>query len=107
MRYVDTNVEEGDHEYAVNAIYDKGESNSRTVTVHSSSVGDVLEGKTAVYGSYGTIEILNACGQAVTLVSVDGTVLYNGIGQDNMTIRAAAGIYLVKVADKAYKVTVK
>ena len=35
------------------------------------------------------------------------TVLYNGIGQDNMTIRAAAGIYLVKVADKAYKVTVK
>ena len=68
---------------------------------------DVLEGKTAVYGSYGTIEILNACGQAVTLVSVDGTVLYNGIGQDNMTIRAAAGIYLVKVADKAYKVTVK
>lgn len=107
LRYVDTNVEEGDYEYAVNAVYDKGESNTLTTTVHSSSVGTVANSAATVYGGYGSIEVANAAGMKVRIVTVDGTVLYNGAGKENMSLRVIPGIYIVKAGDKTYKVTVK
>lgn len=107
LRYVDKNVEEGDHEYAVNAIYEQGESNAAFITAHSSTVGSIVENGVAVYGGYGTIEVVNAADMAVSVATIDGTLLYNGNGSDNLSLRAEAGIYLVKVGDKAYKVTVK
>ncbi len=106
-KFTETGVEQGDHTYAVNAIYDKGESNVVSTTLHTNTVIGVENNDAMVSGGNGIINVLNAGNNVTVITTLDGKVLYYGKPGDNLAFRTPAGIYIVKVGVKAVKVTVK
>lgn len=105
--YADNGVEAGDHTYAVSALYEQGESDTARVNMGVVSVG--METMTAVSaeGVRGKVLINGAEGMKVVVTTLDGVVLYNGAGSDNMQVNAGAGIVLVKAGNETFKVVVK
>lgn len=106
-KYTDNAVPAGLHQYAVNAVYDKGQSNVQTTNLQVVSVGELTNNNVLVDGGEGIINIYNAMGCTVSVYTLDGKAVYNGAGKDRMTIPAATGVYLVKAGENAFKVVVK
>lgn len=105
--YTDSNVEKGTYEYAVNAVYDRGESNTVKVSTNVASVTGVADNNAQVFGGYGVIDVINADGMNISVITLDGKNLYNGVATPGIKLRVSAGVYLVKVGTRAFKVTVK
>ena len=61
----------------------------------------------AVSGERGMITIMNAAGADVEIYDLSGVLTARHTGADMMNIPASQGIYIVKVADKVFKVHVK
>lgn len=107
--FVDNEVPNGNHSYVVTAVYDKGESTpSNVADIAVSGIDDVTTNVTDVTVEGRVINIANAYGQAVSIVTVDGKVIYNDVASvETVKYEAAPGIYVVSVAGRAVKVIVK
>ena len=105
----DAPLENGRYTYAVAAKYSKGESRvvPVTVTVDVSGVSSAIAEGVHVFGGEGCIHITGAEGMMVAVCNLEGIVIASDVMTDNSQIAAAAGIYLVNVNGKTYKVLVK
>ncbi|MCM1504110.1 MAG: choice-of-anchor J domain-containing protein [Muribaculum sp.] len=99
----------GYHTYKVTVVYDKGESApSNSVNIATSAIDDVEMSASNVRVEGHTIIVEGAEGLSVSIVSVDGKVLYStASANDTVIYDALQGIYVVAVGDKAEKVIVK
>ena len=93
--------------YAVSAVYDLGESElSNTVDV-TTGISELESGNAKVIGGNGTITIINAEGSEVSIFSASGQLVSKVDNAGNETISVPAGMYIAKVGNQTYKVTVK
>lgn len=92
-------------DYAVSAVYNLGES-LRTSTV-STGIHDVSTQDVIVRGGKGQIVVSGAAGLGVMVYSTTGQEEESGIVSAEQIYRVPAGVYLVKVAERTYKVVVK
>ena len=103
--YSDPNAPEGQSTYVVTVVYDLGESGaSNEVTLGVSGL-DEIEASLEITTIPGAVVVKGAGEAEVTVFSIDGKTVYAGKG--DAVIPAAAGIYVVKAADKVAKVLVK
>lgn len=104
------NPGDGEHEYAVTVVYDKGESRgSNIVTLNTSGSDIILKESPVIYAVGNKIIIKNAEGKAAAIYSIDGISIWrdDNVDSEHIEIEAAAGIYLGKVGDKEYKLLVR
>ena len=93
--------------YNVTALYDIGESAySNNATIGSGVNGNKVYG-TMAYGINQAIVVNGARNAKVAVYTVSGVQLYEGNGDDTMTIPATSGIYMVTIDNVTYKVIVK
>ena len=103
-----------DYAYTVTASVMKNYENyisekSDAMTVHTSTVGvDEISGATGsitVASGRGTLSVYAPEDTAYTVYALDGSVAASGSGSDTFSL--AAGVYVVKSADKAIKTIVR
>lgn len=93
------------HKYQVTALYDvKGESAGSNEASLTEGIADITDGVT-ISTEKGLIIVDGAEGKLVTVVALDGKVLYSAKG--NAKVAAAQGVYLVKADKHVVKVLVK
>lgn len=87
----------------------RGEVAATEESIHLSGVESIEDApdNLKVFASDGSISIMGADSLEVTVCRVDGSLLWDGIGADNMNIDAAPGIYLVRTGRHASKVIVR
>ena len=103
--YSDPDAPEGPSTYVVTVVYDLGESGASNEVVIGVSGLDEIGASLAISTIPGAVVVKGAGEAAVTVFSIDGKTVYAGKG--DAVIPAAAGIYVVKAADKVAKVLVK
>lgn len=109
VTFADITSAKGDQNgtYGVSALYDLGES-ALSNTLEAAGVDGVSDSYgVAVVAGKGTLTVLGAEGENVTVVAADGRVYYNGKPASDLTMTVPAGIYAVKVAGKSVKALVK
>lgn len=93
--------------YAVSAVYNLGESAlSNTVSV-TTGIANATAGKASVAGGKGVITIKGVQGEHVNVYNVGGSRAASLTAAATQDVHVAAGVYLVKVGDKTFKVLVK
>ncbi len=110
--YVDSDVVKGDYNYAVTAVYDKGESqpsNLINIRYEGAGVGSLTNQATSVEARNGYLLIAAPAGTAVKVWTVSGLMVTSAIMQDNtLTIPTETpGLYIVKTGSKTHKVLSK
>ncbi|MDE5788758.1 MAG: hypothetical protein K2H79_09530, partial [Bacteroidaceae bacterium] len=107
--YTDANVADGEHNYAVTVVYDKGESAiSNVVTVSVATGINGMATKTATISAANKmITVTNAAGENVSICTIDGKVVYNAAVSDAVSVPVESGIYIVKVGKAVVKAIVK
>lgn len=103
--YVDTDAVVSDHEYVVVAVFTAGKSAPSNVASLSFSELEEVLGGVSITTAPGTITVAGAEGLEVSVVAVDGKLLYNAEG--NATVNVLPGVYVVKAGEKVAKVLVK
>lgn len=101
--YTDAAGKAGDV-YQVTVIYNKGVSAGSNEAAATSALDELTAG-VKVATAQGTIIVTGAEGLDVTVVAVDGKVLYAAKG--DATVAVETGVYVVKAGDKIVKVLVK
>lgn len=108
--YTDENLEDETYTYVVSTQFNLGESgpsNEIEIIVNHSSITDV-DNQTANIGSRNQcITINNASGLQISIYSVDGKMIYNGVATDSISIPVDSGVYLVNVGKESCKILVK
>lgn len=107
--YTDSSASATRHSYAVTVNYAQGESGySNTVTVEPSAVENLIDKTPRATGINGAIRISNASGQNVIVSTSDGRIAAQGnVVSDQESIPAAAGVYIVTIGNRSFKVMVK
>lgn len=100
---------EGTYIFGVSACYANGESKVTPVeiTVKDNGVEYTEATGVHVFGGTGCIHVTGAEGMTVAVYDIEGRTLCNGRISDDGRIAAAAGIYVVAVDGKSFKVIVK
>lgn len=105
--FVDANVPSGEHVYQVSVVYTVGES----LLSHEASVVTAI---TAVQNTavkicsvVGGVFVSNAQTKSVSIYTLDGKLIYTGIGSHEQTISLHSGQYLVRVGDTVAKIQVR
>ncbi|NPD91277.1 CARDB domain-containing protein [Xylanibacter muris] len=108
-KYNDTDVTEGEHQYAVTVVYDKGESKiSDIITVSvANGINGIAANAANISVSKQTITVTNAEGENVSVHTMDGKTVYNAEGATVTNIRVENGVYIVKVGKNVVKTVVK
>lgn len=101
--YTDAAGKAGDV-YQVTVIYNKGVSAGSNEAAATSALDELTAG-VKVATAQSTIIVTGAEGLDVTVVAVDGKVLYAAKG--DATVAVETGVYVVKAGDKIVKVLVK
>lgn len=101
--YTDAAGKAGDV-YQVTVIYNKGVSGGSNEAAATSALDELTAG-VKVATAQGTIIVTGAEGLDVTVVAVDGKILYAAKG--DATVAVETGVYVVKAGDKIVKVLVK
>lgn len=106
--YVDATAEKGTHKYHVTSVYDLGESDlSNAASVAASSVDEITAGVEIRTGKL-TIVINGAEGCNVVVTAADGKVIESTTADGTLTVGVpVAGVYVVMVDNKPYKVIVR
>ena len=101
--------EAGNHAYVVTALYPQGESApSNRVNVSGSGVNSIDGAMPVVYAADKAICGKNMAGNLVSVMSADGTVVFNDkVAEDGVICNVTPGVYVVTVDRKAYKLIVK
>lgn len=110
--YLDANVTDGTrYTYVVTAVYKEvGESaisNEAVITYTFSGLALTGDGSVKVTVDGGNIVVLNAGGMEISVVTADGKVIFNGIGESRTVVAAGTGIYAVRAGRTSCKVTVR
>lgn len=107
--YVDEDMTEGKHSYAVSTVYDKGESLAcPPVEISYSSVGSVVSGNTGVKGGRGCILVTATTEVRAEVFTSSGVKIADEACDAGLTtIPAEPGIYMVRTASETTKVAVK
>lgn len=103
--YHDTAITEGNHQYAVTAVYEGEESRPATINMEVSAIKAVLGADVNVTTGHHTINVRNVVGVEVRVVTADGKVV--AAGNSEMSVVVTPGIYIVKVGTTVRKVLVK
>lgn len=103
--YVDATAE-GEHTYAVVAVYNNGISAPATVTVSNSGVAGITAGVRIAAVDH-NIVVTGAEGKNLVINSVDGRTVFAGIADAQTKVAVATGIYLVQVDNTVAKIIVK
>lgn len=98
---------DGNHTYAVSAVYDRGESPAAEVYAIYTGVDGQRLNTVSVSAGRGNISVRGAEGLDVTVTDAAGLVLCDMRARDNEVIPAAPGVYIVTVASRTFKVIVK
>lgn len=106
--FIDTTAEKGTHKYHVTSVYDLGESGlSNTASAATSSVDELPYG-VEIRTADKTIIVNGAEGSNVVVTTVDGKVIENTIASGSLYVGVpVAGVYVVIIDNKPYKVIVK
>lgn len=92
-------------DYVVTAVYEEGESTSSNKAVVS-GVNKVLDN--VIIGCLdGALTIKGAEGKHVSIVTVNGLVMANGMAESQYSISLPAGVYLVNIEGSMFKVMIK
>lgn len=106
-QYLDSEARPQDNVYTVTAVYKEGESKgSDNLHVLASGIDQVTAG-VSVKTKPGHIIIEGADGREVCVHGIDGTTIVDKRTGNKIDIEVPGGIYLVRVADKTYKIIVK
>lgn len=107
--YTDTNVADGEHNYGVTVVYDKGESAiSNVVTVSvATGINGMATKSATISAANKMITVANAAGENVSICTIDGKVVYNAVASDAVSVPVEGGIYIVKVGKAVVKAIVK
>lgn len=106
--YTDAAVADGNHQYAVTALFGKYESKPVLVEaeVGQSGVGEVASDiKLSV--ADGTLVANGSEAFELTVTNVAGVTVYAGVGHEAYSVRLTPGVYLVRTADVTRKIVVK
>lgn len=95
--------------YQVTAVYDKGESMPSNLAelTYVSGISDVNATGVSVIGEEGAILVAGANGKSVRVYAAGGNLESQFVAGETVRINAAAGLHIVNVAGKTYKVLVK
>lgn len=106
--YLDSTAEKGIHKYHVTTVYDLGESNlSNMASAESSFVNSIPYG-IEIQTADRIITINGAEGCSIVIGTMDGKVLMNTISSGTESVDVpTAGVYVVIIDNKPYKVIVK
>lgn len=108
--YHDTNLQKGSYQYRLITLYDKGQSYySNTATAHIDPVEQaIIDHQTPihVHTVAGAIIVQNAQRLPIQVISIDGRIQHQSIGNTTDRIPMKTGFYLVLIANKAIKVVV-
>lgn len=107
--YTDSNVADGEHNYGVTVVYDKGESAiSNVVTVSvATGINGMATKSATISAANKMITVANAAGENVSICTIDGKVVYNAVASDAVSVPVEGGIYIVKVGKAVVKAIVK
>lgn len=108
--YSDPVNEIGQYTYHVSAVYTQGESHPVSVIADVTSLGiaDAATEGICVSADNNTIIVGAPAGVAVTVFTAAGVQVYNDIQDNDLTrIKVPAGVYIVRVGERAHKVAVK
>lgn len=108
--YVYAAAEEAEYAFRVSAVYNHGESRASepaAVTVET-GVETILGDGVSVTAADGILTVRAAAGTAVSVATADGRLLHNGrMTADELRLTIPAGILLVTVDGRAYKLLLK
>lgn len=105
--YLDTEAVAQNNEYAVTAVYTVGESKaSDKIMVTTTGIDNVLAG-VEIVAEAGQIIVTGAEGLQVSVVAVDGKVVFAAAGEAKTVATVTPGVYVVKAGAKVAKVLVK
>ena len=109
--FVEQNVESGQHDYHVNAVYDRGFSalsNVATVLMDQTGLDEVAtpEGVT-VTARGGAITVTASESTPVQLFTLEGRLIASDTAAPQATFAAETGIYIVRTASSTVKVIVR
>ena len=97
--------EAGTATYHVSVVYAQGES--RALSATTSGVGMTeADGGPRVYFR-DAIVLEGASGRRVAVCTLDGQMVYNGVGHDLMSIPVAPGVYIVRAGNTCVKIMAK
>lgn len=106
--YVDVAQEDGNYDYAVSVVYNRGESQLSNSYSTTTGIEELHSGKLAVEAGYGFIAISNAEDKPVSVFTTDGRLVAKAEGQHQMRVSVKGpGCYIVKVGHETAKVVVK
>lgn len=109
--YVDTDVEQGkEYNYAVSAVWDKGESAlSNVVTVTTSGIEGIENSAMNIYAGHLTINVSGVSGQIVEVFTPAGICVASTKSEaPTVSVKVSSpGIYIVKVGNEIVKLVVK
>ncbi len=104
-----TAVNNESYTYLVTALYDKGESvpSAPAELTFLSGLQGVQAANISVSGGEGLISVKGANGMTVQVFSASGMLESRFVAGNATTFSASAGLHIVSVGGKAYKVLVK
>lgn len=95
------------HNYVVTVVYEAGESGASNVVSSIATGIETVTTGTTITGKDGYISIRNAAGKKISIYSVDGKKMFSTINEENVDAVMRGGVYIVKVGDDTYSITVK
>ena len=103
-----TGVTPGTHTVGIEARYESGVSERAEYSFTTDAgVEDVVSAGTLAYGVEGGIRIKPGVGANVKVFSVAGQLVADSYVESECTLNVPAGLYIVRVGEKAYKVSAK
>lgn len=107
LNYVDRQADSDAHTYHVTALYKEGESLPSNSSGVTAGIGGVSAGQICVYGGVGSIVIAGADNTAVSICSLLGEKLYEGVVTGKKSVSAHPGVYVVAFNGRSVKVIVR
>lgn len=106
--FTDNQITDGDNEYVVSVVYDRGESGaSNKVTLKKTTGIDSVNGALRVYGEGTTIVVNGAAGKHLDIINPAGLSIYSADNRNDVRVNVSSrGIYLVKIGDRVCKVVI-
>lgn len=106
--YLDLTASNGDHQYGVTAVYNRGESRLSNLVSLTSAVDAVASDMVEVKAENGCVLVSGAESLSVGIYSADGRTVYaTSDAAADVRVSVSAGIYLVRVAGRTFKVAVR
>lgn len=106
-KYVDANVEEGNHTYQVTALYAQGESRpSESLVLGVTGIDGTLTASVRVYAEAGALHIISDEIVETEVIAISGATVWTGNVCGHKVMSLDKGVYVIRVADKTCKLKI-